>query len=216
MAQADVLQLVTDIADGLNDTTACTNYYGDVVFLMGLDPDGTIVNCTTFDPGLGTLDVSLPANSITTLVLIYDRVHLSKTTLLGAAAWDTQWATTLSTPLSWLDQAQPRHTISLVPQQSKAPSGAALPLDPSLTDPGFDAVTALYTETRANVHGDEELALALEIVSREFSRDSDHTDRTLGQSCRTLSGILFRMLDIAIEADTPPLQDVATGDGGGE
>jgi hypothetical protein len=203
MAQADVLQLVTDVADSLNDATACTTYYGDVVFLMGLDPDGTLVTASTIDPGVNTLPTTMPTTSITTLAVLYDRTHLSKTGIQGAGVWDSRWAITKGTPKVWLDQNQPRHTIAIVPIPVTPPSGAALPVDPSTTNPGFAGLTVLYTESRTNVHGDEELALALEILCREFSRDSDHTDRTLAQSCRTLSGVLFRMLELSLTDDVP-------------
>ena len=45
--------------------------------------------------------------------------------------------------------------------------------------------------------------MALEIVCREFSRDSDHTDRTLAQACRTLAGVLFQMIGLAISDHEP-------------
>jgi len=202
MPQADVLQLVTDLSDGLNDSTATTNYYGDVIFLMGLDPGGTVVNITTVDPVIFVPQTTLPASSITTLAVIYDRKHLSKTGRARANAWDTQWFTTLGPPFAWLDEDQDRHTITEIPIPVNPPT-VGLPRDPSTSDPGFNGLTIIYTETRTDAHGDEELAMALEIMAREFSRDSDHTDHTAAQTCRTLSGTLFTMVNVSLVDDIP-------------
>lgn len=213
MAMSDVLQLVTDLSDGLNDSTACTNYYSDVVYLMGLDPGGTLVNASTIDPVVLVPQTTLPASSITTLAVLYDVKHLSKTGRKGAQAWDTHWFTTLGQPFAWLDEDQNRHTITEIPIPVTPPT-VGLPRDPSISNPGQNGLTVIYTETRTNAHGDEELAMALEIMAREFSRDSDHTDHTSAQTCRTLSGVLFGMIDVSLVNDIPgPAQELQQQEG---
>lgn len=203
MALADVLQLVADISDGFADQTAATSYNADVIQLIGTDRDGTLtnINTPTFTLGPPAI-VGPPATFITILDVLYEDNDLSYSTLDEITMWDPYWRGRIGEPKVWTPEGHSKGFITATPSPSRTPT-AALPLDPTATDPGSAAFTFVYTEARTDVHPEEELALALEILCREFSRDSDHTDRTLAQSCRTLSGILFRMIALAVTDHMP-------------
>jgi hypothetical protein len=221
MPQADVLQLVTDLSDGLADATAATNFYSDIVFLMGTDVDGTLTNIQTVANSIGPVsNVTSPATTITELLVIYEDTELDRANPTEVTAFNPYWRATIGEPRVWMQEDRPKHLQRILPNPSRPQTGqgGALPLDPTTTDPGFGATTFIYTETRTDVHPEEELALALEIIAREFARDSDHTDRNLAQACRSLSGVFFRMIALAISDRAPAflkaLEEDTEGEGG--
>jgi hypothetical protein len=144
MPQADVLQLVQDLTDGLADATAATNFYSDVVYSMATDVDSTLVNIATIDPGAGTPATDMPAAAVVELAMVYDKAHLSKANVEEATAYDVNWRATLGRPRVWITEDESKHTVALVPVPASPPT-LSMPRDPTSQDPGAYSLTVLYT-----------------------------------------------------------------------
>lgn len=185
MAKADVLQLVTDISDGLADATLDDTYYADVVLEMAASPDTTLI-------GMATSFITPPADGVYTvpttdatylLEVLFDGMELMRATVAEATMYDPDYVRHSGTPLSWIEEHEDFLKVRLVPRPALAP---------------VDGVTFIYGEARTDVHADEELAVALEVLAREMSRDSDHTDKTFAQAARSLSTLCFQLLGLAL------------------
>jgi hypothetical protein len=218
MPQADVIQLVTDFTDGFADTQAATNFYGDVVQEVGQDPDATIVNIIAFggiagqpdyDPSTVPINTVLITDIVNPLALIYDGVHLAKTHVFEATYYDEFFRVTKGFPRAWMEEDANRRAFSVVPVPDISGSTGS-PYDPTGVTPLHERdFVLIYSQTRTDVHLEEELPLALEVAARELSRDSDHTDRTFAEVSRTLAGIFYKMVGVGISTSLEAKSDAA-------
>lgn len=193
MAKADVLQLVADLSAGLADQTASGRFYDDIVFEMGLGRSISMTGAAFIKATKSTGQVSFPPTSIRPLLMFYDDTCMHPSDIKEAEAYDKQWRTTLGDPRVWLVEQETNRTISVVPvpRRSGATVGLSTPFSAAFPEGNFLAV---YTENRADVHAFEELTTALQVMIREFARESDHTDHTVVQFCTALSEMLNMML----------------------
>jgi hypothetical protein len=201
MAMSDVLQLVADITDGLADQTNAQQIYADLWLELGRDSSWTCVNIQAFGAVAGQADYA-PVNFgvtdvIDILSVLYDGRHLAHSDVVEAKYYDRYFRTTKGSPRVWLEQDEPREGFQLMPIPSRSGTGGVA-YDPVTTAGAEGDIVLVYTRNTVNgaFHQEEELAVALEIVAREMSRDSDHTDKTLAQVARTLSGMLFQIVGI--------------------
>jgi hypothetical protein len=202
MPAADVQQLVQDLSDGLADATAAGTFYTDVLTDLALDPSGFHVDVQSIGVTAGVTSIDLPTAVVTELAFIYDDRHLTYANTDEAGLFSPTWRGLLGEPRCWIDEITDRHTIRLLPRPAHGSSGT---VDPTIAGPGDYRLTVLYTYVPTDPSPDAELAVALEILAREFARDSDHTDSTASEMCRTLAGTLFKMLGVALDDHLPPV-----------
>jgi hypothetical protein len=202
MPKADVLQLVADLTNGLADQTNASQIYSDLITELGRDSSWTMVRVQAFAGVAGEGDYQPSALGVTDIVdilsVLYDGRHLARSDVAEAKYYDRYFRVHLGRPRVWIEQDAPREGFQLYPIPSLS-SVTAGPYDPTTHALAEGDVVVVYTHDPSvlpNCHLEEELAVALEVVAREMSRDSDHTDKTLAQIARTLSGMLFQMVGI--------------------
>lgn len=193
MAKADVLQLVSDLSAGLADQTAASAFYNDVVYEMGLGRSVSLTGAAFVQATKSAGQYSFPVTAVRPLLLFYDETSMHPSDTKEAEAYDKEWRATLGEPRVWLVEHETNRvfTVLPVPRRSGAAVGATTPFGAALPEANFLVV---YTENRADVHAFEELIVALQVLGREFDRESDHTDHTAAQYCTMLVGLLGAML----------------------
>jgi len=181
MAKADVLQLVADLSNSLANQTVAGEFYDDVVLEMGMKPNESMVAASLVQVTGGTAQYSYPTSALRLLNVYFDTTVLQISDVNEAAAYDKQWRTTRGEPLAWLVENESRRTVTLVPVPKRTGStvGASTPFSATFPEGNL---TTIYTETRTDVHPWEELYVALVVLERELSRDSDHTDLQLAEA----------------------------------
>lgn len=193
MAFADVMQLVADLSQGQADVTTCTGYYTDIVTEIGLTPSPTCVTVEYVPVTAPQAVFPLPANVINLLALAVDDRELPRATIGELWQYLPSWQDRVGSPIVWTaEDTLSKRVFQVVPALGSAgqPLGGLTPFDPN---PAPGNITLVGSVTVVDVHPEEELWVALEILAREFSRDSDHEDPNTAQLCRSLAS-LFRTL----------------------
>lgn len=179
MAKIDVLNLVNIMANNptsnLADQTAISNFYDDVVSDLGMSKDETLTNADFVALTAGVQTYTYPTTALRLLAVLSDTSHLQPSNIREADLFNPGWRTSQDDPKVWLIEQESRRQFSLVPipPRTGQPIAGATPF--TGTYPA-DNVTVVFTENRADVNPWEELVVALMILVREFSRDSDHRD----------------------------------------
>jgi len=204
MAQTDVLALIDDLAGTRSDTASLAEaaarlrYYTDVVYENGLlrerDCDASYVAVTRSDA-----DYALPSTAIRVLALLYDNRHLRPIMRRGLEAYDPAHRAREGRPAAYTTQDEDQRTMRLIPVPD-VDGVAVAALDP-LVDPEFPGnnLTFIYTATVDDVAPEDELWVALEVLSREFGHESDHLDPQFAKLARQLAAMLRAM----VGADAP-------------
>lgn len=203
MAQADVLALIDDLAgirsDGANlaDPTLRLRYYTEVVFEHGL------VRQSAMDAAFvavvaGTAEYAQPAAAINAIAICHDATELRPTLRRGLEAYDPSWRSRRGTPRSYTAQDTDDDAFRLVPvpASSGATIGTSTPFSGTFPDGNL---TFFYTDNVTDVPLWDELWVALEVLSREFARESDHLDLTFAQTAQTLAVVLRQLVGYGVE-----------------
>lgn len=193
MAKADVLQLVADFSNSRADQTQAGDYYDQIIDEMGRGNVESLVNASLQAVTAGDGSYTFPTATIMPLAIIYDDKQLMRLGEMEVEAADALWRETQGTPIGYVVEDEDTRTIQLYPTpiNSGDTIGASTPF--VLPHPQGN-LTYIFTERRATAHAWEELWLALEILAREFARDSDHQDIHFSKTCRGLALILRAMI----------------------
>lgn len=195
MAKADVLALVDTLSDDTATAVTIDEFYDDVVFEMaqGIFPGPSLTNAAYVEVVAGTSHYEMPDDAVRELAIIHDHKDLLRDERQGAEISDKDWRSSLGEPAAYVTGDEDQDFIALVPvpDVSGDTVGVATPFIPPFVRGNL---TIIYTEERDDVHLDEELPLALEILAREMARDSDHHDGDMSKAVKKLAGLLFGLI----------------------
>ncbi len=198
MAKADVIALAEDFAGlrsdaaTLSDATAIDRYYGDVVRELGLTAESAC-NAAFVAVVDGTATYALPSTAVHLMALLYDDTDLRVTMRRALEAYEHDWRTRKGRPRAYLNQDEDVRTFRIVPVPDRSGDtiGGSTPF--TGTFPGNN-LTFLFTENVTDVLPWDELWTALDVTSREFSRESDHFDPVLADTFLKLASVIRQML----------------------
>lgn len=195
MPKANVLALVSTLSDSVADATQVSNYYDDVVFEMaqGVFPGPSLTDAAFVAVVDGQANYSFPTDAVRVLLLHYDTTDLPKEAQKGAELFNKDWRSDRGRPAAFVVADEDRRTVSLIPIPDVDGQAIGVLTPFSATFPA-ENLTFIFTEERDDVHLDEELPLALEILGREFARDSNHHDAQASDFAKQLSGLLFGLV----------------------
>lgn len=167
MAKVDVTNLATTLSAGLADATTISRYYDDIA----LERADWLATTSTAAVTAGTAVYALPASATTLLALLFDDAYLWPTTLreLEVAA-GLGWRDATGTPTCWLQEEETENNFRLWPTPDYA-----------------GTLRLVYGEARTDVPTWLEPAMAWDILSREFQRDSDHRDPSFARACAVMA-----------------------------
>jgi len=197
MPQADVLSLVNLLSTGLRDSTAASNYYTRIVLEHG--SMRTSLTDATYVAGVADqLTYSKPTAAIRILGVFYDQAWLYGEDERSLQRFDPFWRELSGAPAVYSFDAETLDTIAVVPRPAR--SGAAIGVTTPFTGFPSDNLTVVYTNNAADVQPWEELAVACDILAREFGRWSDHQDTSASATWRQLADFFLTVTDNAQSA----------------
>lgn len=192
--RADVLALVQLLANNAADTALINSFYDEMVITLAEQRWLTQASLLTFTEGSTT--VNLPGNAIEILDLFYDNTPLTELNLEDLKMiFGESWRNQKGYPRAYTLEAETKKTIEVCP----APSFPASPVIPIHGLPiGWDYPTyngvIINSETRNDVPVYLELPLALMILEREYTRESDHQDLAFAGASGTLAKMLLEFM----------------------
>ena len=192
MARADVLTLVDDLAVSVEDDDAAGDYYNDIVEELGF-ANAPLADASFVAVVAGTKEHTLPTAAVRGLAFVYDDTQLYLSDKKELEFADVNWRTRQGTPVvvSFSDTDQRQFDVVPVPDRSGAAIGATTPF----TGHAADNVVVIYADRATDVHSWEEMQVALEVLAREFARDSEHKDdraaKAWGQLANLFAGLVY-------------------------
>lgn len=196
MPFADVQALIADIAGtrsdanaGLADVTRTDAYYTDIVREQGLLHSEGPCDAAFVAVTAGDADYTQPAAAIRALMLLHDDRQLRPTLRRALEAGDRDWRARTGRPQAFTlqDEDSHVHRIVPIPAQSSSTIGASTPFSGPFP---ASALTFIYTDNATDVLPWDELWTALEVLGREFGRESDHYDATFAKTALQLASVL--------------------------
>jgi hypothetical protein len=179
VAQADVLTLVSNF--GVNDVDADepTVFYEEIVRELALK--GQLIGTETIAAVAGEAVYTMLNENMEIL-----EMHLASSGRIDAASikalqslFGADWRDRKGTPLAYTTDEETDGDFRLIPEPTAS-----------------DTITMLRKESRTDIPTWLELPLALEIVSREFQRESDHQDIVFAELSHQLATILFQFVGV--------------------
>jgi hypothetical protein len=193
MSKADVLQLVADLSRGLADQSAAGYFYDDVV--LDLSKSTVLTEATLISATSGTAAYTAPAEAVDTLGVFWDDNQLSKTPLRDLETVNPNWRDASGVPRAYVTEAVSDLSFILYPTPEVSSKdfiflfGSPLGLDfPSYS------IGVVHTVAPQDVPTYLEMVVALEIMAREFARESDHRDLETAKICKRLADLYMAVM----------------------
>lgn len=178
MAKADVLTLVSNFGVNAVDANETTILYDEVVRELGLR--GVLVGTEQINVIAGAATYKLLSDMKQILEIHGIGGRLSRETVNGLQAiFGANWRDMKSTPLAFTTIEEEDKVVRLVPEPTEA-----------------DTMTVLRAEEPTDVPVWLELPVAMEVLSREYSRESDHQDIAFAALAHELSTLLFQFAGV--------------------
>lgn len=190
--KADVLALVDLLSNSTADPTIAATLYDDLVESWA--PLGILTNAVRGSMNAGDATTDLPPNILSVLAFVWDSTQLGLLELRELEALDPGWRNRPGSPSSFTIDTINARRLALYPQPA-LPSGPDLGIfgEPLGRDYPVYSTVFIGAERRADVPPQYELPLALLILQREFSRESDHTDTDFAQLAGQMGAQLLSM-----------------------
>jgi hypothetical protein len=174
----DAQNLFTLLSNGQGDLNLFQLLYNDVVNALG--PRRWHTTTATINVTQGTPLITLPTSLLDLITILFDGQALSILEHRELEVLNPGWRNAVGNPIAYSLDDLPAQQAELYP----APYSTSPP-----------TATAIYVENRANVLPILTLPVALLVLQREFSRESDHADIQFASLCGELGMLLLDMLD---------------------
>jgi hypothetical protein len=193
MSKSTVLQLIDDIAFGMESASPVGAFYDDLMWdaaRWGVSTNVVLIPATARFPTYTT-----PANEARIYGIFYDDVLLSLMTLRQLEAVNAQWRDELGRSRSYISQDEPEHSFTVYPTPNEdSQSFVFLFGSPLGRDFPARALGAIIGERRDDLPGWLDIPLALSVLGREYERDSEHADPTFAKACRSIGAQLLALV----------------------
>jgi hypothetical protein len=178
VAKADVLQLVTDFGVSDVDQDEISIYHDEIVRELGFRE--VLTGTETIPVTAGTPEYALADDTIRALEvhLASGRIDPNSIQALQSVL-GVNWRNQSGSVLAYTSDEQDDDDIRLVPIPAQN-----------------DTLTIIRTETRTNLPVWLELPVALEILHREYQRESDHQDVAFAEHAHLMSVALFTLVGV--------------------
>lgn len=205
MSNAAITTIITSLAVISTDGTSTNSFQDDVIYELsrGSYPDvlatvGTAFIATVADQERYSIPTASAAR--TPLMIFWDDLQLLQLRKQEAWEYDQAWRDgPRPQVVGYTFDPEDRTAFSLVPPPSRAGAtiGANTPL--AVTTWPQENITIIYatsdTAFAGTTYDDLKLPIALEVLAREFARDSDHQDLAFTSYCHGLADFFFLMFN---------------------
>lgn len=197
MSKADILQLVDDLSQGQAEASTAESYYDDIT--NELAHKQVLTNVTLLTAAAGDTSFTEPETSADVLAVFWGDRQLTEAKR-QELEWSTpEWRSREGAPQAWITENEAEQTFRLYPFPN-IPSDTLVPIlgDPLGAGYADHSVAVLYTENREDLPTYLNLPVALDILAREFSRESGHKQLEFAQACSSLANILYAMVGVPV------------------
>ena len=194
MAKSDVTFLATSIGGDCVDSVQISNYYDDVI--NDLSNRGFFTETRLIPRNADGVTYTKPTDLNRILAVSYDDNMLSRTDLRNLATFGQDWRDHKGPqPYLFTTTNESSDTFRIYPQPSEAAKAFSFPTGtPEGQDFPSYAVSVVATVRREDVQPWLDLPIALLVVSKEFWRESDHTDQRFAQLCAELGELILKVI----------------------
>jgi hypothetical protein len=193
MAKADVLQLVDEMALNQVDATIIEGYYADAIVelaVLGFFSTITLIEVTK-DQGV----YAFPEKSTNIVEAFYDDTILYRETVNGLQAEVPNWRDASGRPVAFTSESETARTLRLYPVPDLPSRDFSFLLgSPMGTDFPEYAIGAILNETVTDAQDYLDLVLAFLILSKEYKRESDHTDFRFADLCAQFADFILGVI----------------------
>lgn len=190
MSKADVLQLVDELARGRADLGACEKYYTDIAYEMA--KAGLITNASIIELTADTGSYTFPDDAVDIVGILYDGVHLMPS-MKQAIEWkDSGWRDRRGAPQAYVIEDEQDRTFRLYPKPDADTGFLGGTFRFGENYPPYSALM-LYTQNREDLPEVFDLYIVCTILSREFTRESDHRDLEFASAAQQLAQLFLQM-----------------------
>ena len=199
MTQAAVLAFVDSLgglrADGtpLAERSATTGLY--IAVGEDIARDGWIAGVTLLPTSAGTAVYGPGPTAVRVLATFWDDRALARTRIDELRWTEVQFRDAVGTPVAWVQAEETTEQFRVSPTPDVGSTAFTYDSATHL-GAGFppNALGVIATETRADYPTWLNLPLALLVLAREFSRESDHRDPAFAQACGELGRVALAMV----------------------
>lgn len=195
MTKAEIIALAENIGRVSIDADTIDVYFTDTLEEIGRFPKPPLVNVELQEVTSGTAEHAYPDDAVLPLHIFHGERHLSPETVANLEAYEDGWRALTGDPFAWTRDEKTTRTFELVPEPDSDSGDFAfihgMPYGEDFPD---DALTIIFSERRTTDIPDWiALYIALRILSREFTRPSDHQDTEFAVACDKVSQIFWRV-----------------------
>lgn len=202
MSNAAITTIITGLATVATDGTATNAFQDDVIFELarGAYPDvlaqvGAAFVAVTAETATYTIPTA--SNARTPLMIFHDTRQLFHVRKDEAWAYEAEWRDAPDPHVvGYVMEPEDRPNFALVPPPKVAGAtiGGAVPTGATFPAGNILVVYAQSdTAFAGTTYDDLKLPVALEALSRELARDSDHQDKMAADVAHNLADFFFRM-----------------------
>ena len=192
--RATVLALVTTLSVSQNDAAMSERFYDEII--IDLAKQRWFVNIEQVPVVVGQAVYDYPTVAVHLLHVFFGAAQLEPAKLRELEYVNSQWRVEKGEPLSYVREAEDTKTFRVYPiPDTPTVVPAVLYGEPLGRDFRDGAITELYLETRTTLPDYLDVPVALKIMEREFSRESDHQHPVLAKTAGRLGDLMLQMVD---------------------
>lgn len=177
LSEARIVTLASDLSIGEIDLHTFDTFFDAV--MRDLAWTTALIEISTESISSGQTSVTLPTLAMKIVAVFFEDRQLDPISLRSLESFDPQWRDRRGEPVGYVTEGEGTRTYRLYPVPDY---------------PG--TLTLFHTQLQVAVPQWLELPLAYEILSREFSRESNHRDDTMAQMCEQMSTLLLSMVQL--------------------
>jgi hypothetical protein len=200
MSKASIISLVNDLSLGLADPNLIDDYFYDIIHDLGDREVLLDATLTPVDPTSTTHPVyPIPETAVKLFGVFYGERYLARATLLEVEAFaGINWRDIRGEPFAFVVESENERYFRLFPNPQEPTDALVFPTGvPFGLDYPRNAMAVVASMIRDDIPEWLELPITMEIMGREFARESDHKDNEFAQICKAAAQLFFGMMGVA-------------------
>ncbi len=194
MSSSSVRSLAQAFAYDRADSTRLEFHYEDAI--RRLAHVGWFVDVTLVSVDATTGSFTIPSGGVSIVGVFHDDSVLDELSIVRVEALNPEWRDEVGIPKAYIVEDESRNNFVIYPRPaSKSKDFSFITGTPLGEDFPEYAVAVIHTKTETEEPEFLELPLALQILSEEFSLESQIRDEPFAKLCKQLSDIFIRVLE---------------------
>lgn len=194
MSKATTINFAEMLSATLADSGHLDRFYDEQCYTLAAK-DEWLTNMTVVKATSGTSVYPVDDTMVGLIAVLWDDRELYEEKRRALDAYNPQWRDLVGPPTSYvLDTSSYDITVFPRPPRTADDFVPAHDMDPIGRDYPAGSLVILHTEARTDVPEFMEPLLAMQILSREFARESRHHDQTFAEAAAALAQLVKGMI----------------------